>query len=129
MLKRHDPEGVAPPFSTYSHGVEVPVGARWLHVSGQVGVTPEGALAGDVEAQIEQSWLNLMAVLESAGMTAQDLVKVTIYLLDPAAIPQSRVIRDRVLEGARPASTLVIVAGLASPDWQVEIEAIAAKAD
>ena len=37
MLKRHNPDSVAPPFGTYSHGIEVPPDARWLYVSGQVG--------------------------------------------------------------------------------------------
>jgi enamine deaminase RidA (YjgF/YER057c/UK114 family) len=41
MLKRHNPPTIAPPFSRYSHGVEAPAKARWLHVSGQVGVTAE----------------------------------------------------------------------------------------
>ena len=45
MLKTYDPQTVAPPFSRYSHGVEAPTGARWLYISGQVGVTPEGKVA------------------------------------------------------------------------------------
>jgi enamine deaminase RidA (YjgF/YER057c/UK114 family) len=37
MLRSYNPDAVAPPFSRYSHAVETPAGARWLHVSGQVG--------------------------------------------------------------------------------------------
>jgi 2-iminobutanoate/2-iminopropanoate deaminase len=126
MLKRHNPTTVAPPFSRYSHGVAAPANARWLHVSGQVGVTPEGKVADGAEAQIEQAWRNVLSVLAAAGMGPHDLVKVTTFLIDRADLPMARAVRDRMLEGAAPASTLIFVAGLASPDWLVEVEAIAA---
>jgi 2-iminobutanoate/2-iminopropanoate deaminase len=126
MLKRHNPTTVAPPFSRYSHGVAAPANARWLHVSGQVGVTPEGKVADGAEAQIEQAWRNVLSVLAAAGMGPHDLVKVTTFLIDRADLPMARAMRDRMLEGAAPASTLIFVAGLASPDWLVEVEAIAA---
>jgi 2-iminobutanoate/2-iminopropanoate deaminase len=126
MLKQHNPPAVAPPFSRYSHGIEASDNARWLHVSGQVGVTPEGKVAEGAEAQIEQAWRNVLSVLATAGMGARDLVKVTTFLIDRADLATARAIRDRMLQGAEPASTLIFVAGLASPDWLVEIEAIAA---
>lgn len=126
MLKQYTPATVAAPFSRYSHGVEAAGSARWLYVSGQVGVTPDGAIQKGAEAQIEQAWRNLLAVLDAAGMGPRDLVKVTVFLLDRAHLQASREIRDRMLQGAVPASTLLIVDGLASSDWLVEIEAIAA---
>jgi 2-iminobutanoate/2-iminopropanoate deaminase len=126
MLKRHIPKSVAPPFSPYSHGVEAPAAARWLHVSGQVGVTPEGKVLDGSEAQIEQAWRNVLSVLEAAGMGPRDLVKVTTFLIDRADLPTARAVRARMLGGAEPASTLLFVSGLASPDWRVEIEAVAA---
>ena len=83
MLTRHKPAGVAPPFSSYSHGVAAPAGARWLHVSGQVGVRPDGSFAAEPREQLEQTWRNLLAVLEGAGMGPNDLVKVTGFLTRP----------------------------------------------
>jgi enamine deaminase RidA (YjgF/YER057c/UK114 family) len=126
MLKRHNPSTVAPPFSRYSHGVDAPHDARWLYISGQVGVTPDGKVLEGAEAQIEQAWRNVLAVLEAAGMGPRDLVKVTTFLINRADLPAARTVRDRMLQGAEPASTLLFVAGLASPAWQVEIEAVAA---
>jgi 2-iminobutanoate/2-iminopropanoate deaminase len=126
MLKHHNPNAVAPPFSRYSHGIEAPDNARWLYVSGQVGVTPEGKIAQGAEAQIEQAWRNVLSVLAAAGMGARDLVKVTTYLVNRADLATARTTRDRMLQGAEPASTLIFVSGLASPEWLVEIEAIAA---
>ena len=129
MIKSYNPSTVAPPFAHYSHGVEAPAGARWLHISGQVGVKPDGSLAEGAEAQIEQTWRNIFAILEAAGMTKRDLVKVTAFLtLDAADVGLSRRVRDRMLEGAAPAHTLVFVARLANPEWLVEIEATAAAA-
>ena len=126
MLEHYNPKTVAPPFSRYSHGVEAPAEARWLHVSGQVGVTPEGKVLDGAEAQIEQAWRNVLSVLEAAGMGPRDLVKVTTFLIDRADLPTARAVRERLLQGAEPASTLLFVAGLASPEWRIEIEAVAA---
>jgi enamine deaminase RidA (YjgF/YER057c/UK114 family) len=128
MLKRHNPATVAAPFSRYSHGVEAPAGARWLYISGQVGVIPDDKVAQGAEAQIEQAWRNVLSVLEAAGMGPRDLVKVTTFLINRADLPTARTVRERMLQGAEPASTLLFVAGLASPDWLVEIEGIAAAA-
>jgi 2-iminobutanoate/2-iminopropanoate deaminase len=126
MVKAHNPEKVAPPFSRYSHGIEAPAPARWLHISGQVGVAPDGTMRQGAEAQIEQAWRNLLAILDSAGMGPRDLVKVTTFLTDRAHLQTSREVRERMLQGAEPASTLLIVSGLARAEWLVEIEAIAA---
>jgi 2-iminobutanoate/2-iminopropanoate deaminase len=126
MSKYHRPSTIAPPFSRYSHGVETEGNVRWLHISGQVGVTPDGKLADGAEAQIEQAWRNVLNVLDAAGMGPRDLVKVTTFLINRADLATARAVRDRMLQGAEPASTLIFVAGLASPDWLVEIEAIAA---
>ena len=126
MLKRHNPATIAPAFSDYSLGIEVPAGPRWLMVSGQVGVLPDGTLVEGAEAQIETAWSNILAVLESAAMGPGDLVKVMAYLTRAEDTGTYRAVRDRMLEGAQPASTLVVVTALASPGWLVEIEAVAA---
>ncbi len=128
MLTRHNPDAIAPTFSAYSHGVEVAPGARWLHISGQVGVLPDGGLADGPVGQMEQTWSNVLAVLADASMGPHDLVKVTCFITRAEDVGLFRQVRDSLLEGAQPASTLVIVSGLASPDWLVEIEAIAASA-
>ena len=129
MLVKRNPTTVPPSLSAYSLAVEAPPGSRWLHISGQVGVAPDGTLAEGARAQMEQTWCNLLAILADAGMAPEDLVKVTAYLTRAEDTPLYREVRDAMLKGAEPASTLVIVAGLAHPDWLVEIEVVAARAD
>jgi enamine deaminase RidA (YjgF/YER057c/UK114 family) len=127
-MKIHNPPGVAGPLAAYSHGVEAAPGARWLHVSGQVAVAPDGSTPEGIEAQADLAYRNLGAVLASAGMVPGDLVKVNVYLTRPEDIPALRAARDRFQGDARPASTLVVVQALARPEWRVEIEAVAARA-
>lgn len=128
MLKPIAPATIAPPFSSYSHAIEVPVNARWLFISGQVGVRPDGTLAPGIDAQVDQAWQNIVAILEDAGMSAADLVHVNTYVTSPDHVGAVRAGREKYLAGHRPASTLCIVAGLASPDWLFEAEAVAAHA-
>ena len=124
-LTIHNPQT---PMASYSHGIEVPPNARWLHISGQVAVDKDGQTPETFEAQVKLVFENLGAVLESAGMTPKDLVKVNVYLLRPEDIPALRAARDVFQGEARPASTLVVVSRLVRPEWLVEIEAVAAQA-
>ena len=126
-VKTHNPPDVHAPFSTYSHGVEAPPGARWLHVSGQVGVDGDGTTPEAFDAQAGLAFRNLSAVLSSAGMGPEDLVKVTVFLTRAADIPALRVARSTFQGNAAPASTLVVVQSLARPEWLIEVEAIAAR--
>lgn len=128
MLTFRNPDGAPAPASRYSQSVEIPAGARWLQISGQIGVRPDGSVCEGAEAQMEQAWSNLIANLRAAGMGPEDLVKVTVFLTRTEDIPVSRSVRERMLQGAAPASTLLVVAGLASPDFLFEVEGIAAKA-
>ena len=127
MLKFHQPAKVSPPFGKYSHSVEVSAGARWLHVSGQGGVRPDGNRADGITAQCEWAWKNLREILDHADMSFADAVKITTYLVNSGDVPAFREVRDQIIGAPRPASTLVVVEALASPDWLVEIELIAAR--
>ena len=126
-MKIHNPSSIfAAP--SYSHGIEVPPNARWLYIAGQVGAGADGKPKEGVEAQTEQAWRNLKDVLAAAGMSMENVVKITTYLTDENSIAAYRAGRAEHLGNFRPASTLVIVKRLADPKWLVEVEAIAAKA-
>ena len=131
MLKTFSPAGMAPPASRYSHGAEVSSGARWLYISGQVGTAPDGSLRQGLKAQMEQVFANIGTVLEAAGMTKKNVVKLTVFVTQPGpeAVALYRTLRDQWFSGHAPAATYLVVAGLAHPDFLVEIEAIAASED
>ncbi|GGC77835.1 RidA family protein [Undibacterium terreum] len=123
----HNPAGIAPPFSCYSHGASASGDARWLYVSGQVGVATDGTVPDDPEKQIELAWDNLLAVLADAGMTVRDLVKVDGFITRPELVPLYRKERERRFAGHAAATTMLIVAGLAENNLLVEIQAVAAR--
>jgi enamine deaminase RidA (YjgF/YER057c/UK114 family) len=127
MLDHLNPETAPAPFSRYSQAVRVPENYRWLYISGQVGCDLDQKLASDFSSQASLAWQNVVAILTAGGMSVHDLVKVTILLTRAGDVPASRVARDQALQGAEPASTLMVLAGLAHPDMLIEIEAIAAK--
>jgi len=114
------------PASAYAQAMEVPPGARLLHVSGQVGTRPDGTLAGDAAAQHAQAWANVLAVLAAAGMEAADIVEVLAIVTEPGDVPLYRAARDAALGRHLAASTL-LVSGLADPAWKVEIAVRAAR--
>ena len=128
MLKVHNPKSVAAPIGTYSHGIEAPPNARWLHVAGQIGVRPDGSVPATIEEQTEVVWQNILAVLAAAGMGIGDVVKITSFLTRFENFPKFAQVRARYLGSHRPASTLLVISSLARPEFLVEVEAIAAKA-
>ena len=126
-MKTHNPSTVFAPTGPFSHGVETPGNARWLHISGQIGVAPDGKVPAEFEAQAEQCWRNVKAVLAAAGMGVENLVKCTHFLTRAEDVATYGKVRARQLGEARPASTLLVISALARPDMLVEVEAIAAK--
>ena len=86
-------------------------------------------MAQGIEAQTERAFRNIEAILKSAGMGFDDVVKINSFLITRDHVPVLRTVRDRLFRNTAPASTLFVVGALAHPDWLVEIEAVAAKAD
>ncbi len=127
---RHDPYPVGEAYhGIYAHGVETPPGARVLRISGQVGVAPDGALPAEFSAQCRQALSNLSAVLKAADMTYGNIVKMNFFLVRRDDMNDLVAVRKALLDGIRPAITTVIVSGLVSPDWLVEVDAVACALD
>jgi enamine deaminase RidA (YjgF/YER057c/UK114 family) len=118
-----NPPGAPVPGSRYSQAALVEGPGRRLVISGQIGVTPSGEILADPVAQIRQALDNLAAILDAHGMTARNIVKVVVLLTDRALIKDWRAIREAAFGDHAPASTLMIVAGLADPRFAVEVEA------
>ena len=119
--------GVAEQIGTYSDAIEVPPNARLLITSGTPGLALDGHLPQDIDGQAELAWGHIVKMLERAGMTVADLIKVTHTLTRAKDIPGYVKVRARFLGDARPASMLTIVPQLVRPEFLVEIEAVAAK--
>lgn len=123
-----NPQVFQPP-SPYSVGIRTTGGEKVLFLSGQVALDAKGQLVGkgDVEAQTRQVFSNLLSLLSSEGASMKQVVKLTSFLTDASHLPTFTTVRKEFLkeEDVYPASTLVIVKGLAHPDWLVEVEATA----
>ncbi len=123
-----NPGSIHPPLGLYSHTVRIEGPCRWLAIAGQVGVDPSGKTAEGFTAQTEQAFRNLLACLGANGMAKEDLVKLTVFCTRPDCIGEYRAVREQLLgEEVVPASTLLIVAGLAKPEFLIEIEGWAAR--
>lgn len=101
-----------------------------IYLRGQIGQdldTRANVGVGDVAAQTEQAMANIAMLLDEAGATLADIVKVTVYLVDPRyREPVYRVI-GRWLTGVHPVSTGLVVSALARPEWLVEVDVIAVR--
>jgi reactive intermediate/imine deaminase len=98
-----------------------------LFVSGCVPTDADGNVVGgdDVAAQARKTLENIGVILERAGATFADVVKVTVFLTDIDDRPKINPVRQEIFGDARPASTLIEVSRLAIPGIKIEIEAVA----
>ena len=126
-MRTFNPSSVAGPFGSYSHGVEVAGPTRFVFGAGQAGVDTDGRIGEDLEEQSRLAWRNIEGVLAGAGMGIADIVQLTMLLVSRDDLPTARAIREEFLDGHRPASTLLFVAGLAHPDWLIEVDFVAAR--
>jgi 2-iminobutanoate/2-iminopropanoate deaminase len=116
-------EGLNPPISHYTDAVRF---GDVLYVSGCGPLDADMNLIGgdDVAAQTRQVFVNLQRILEAAGASFADILKVTVYLTDVNDREKINPVRQEFFGDAKPASTLIGVAALAIPGMKVEIEAI-----
>ncbi|MBX9825204.1 MAG: RidA family protein [Xanthobacteraceae bacterium] len=120
-----NPAAIAKP-GGYSHVVEVTGPDRIVYIAGQLGLKPDGDIAGDFRAQCLQAFENLKAALAAVGATFDDVVKLNNYLVDiPKNLGIYREVRDQYVNTAQPpASTTIGVPALARPDALYEVEAV-----
>lgn len=101
-----------------------------VYLRGQIGQdldTSESVGIGDVEAQAERAMANIAMLLDEAGSSLEDIVKVTVYLVDPRYRETVYRVMGRWLAGVFPVSTGIVVSALARPEWLVEIDAVAVR--
>jgi enamine deaminase RidA (YjgF/YER057c/UK114 family) len=101
---------------------------RMVFVRGQVGQDLETAAnvgVGDPAAQAEQAMSNIKQLLSEAGATLEHICKITIYITDPRYRESVYRTVGQWLKGVFPVSTGIVVAGLARPEWLVEVDVTA----
>ncbi len=118
---------IAPPAANYVHAVVTESSARWLHTSGVVPVAPDGSTPADIGDQARVVWANIGAMLAAADMAVTDIVSVTTYVIPGQDLQPVMAARDEALAEHRAASTLLVVAELARPQWLVEVAVVAAR--
>jgi enamine deaminase RidA (YjgF/YER057c/UK114 family) len=121
------PTSIAPPAANYAHAVLSEGPRRLLHTSGVVPIAPDGSVPGGLAAQAELVWANIGAILDDAGMSAEDIVSITTYVVAGQHLAPVMAARDRFLADRLVASTLVTVPALARPEWRVEVAVVAAR--
>jgi enamine deaminase RidA (YjgF/YER057c/UK114 family) len=99
-----------------------------VYIRGQVGQdldTRENVGVGDVEAQADKAMANIKILVEEAGGSLEDIVKVVVYLVDVRYREIVYRTMGKWLKGVYPVSTGLVVSSLARPEWLVEIDATA----
>lgn len=122
-----NPAQVHSPLGLYSHTVLVPAGIDLIFISGQLGVRPDGSTPDTMAEQADQVFTNLITLLNSHGLQAENIIKLTTFMVMGHDGDAVRAARLKHLGAHRPASTAVFVSQLVDPVWFVEVEAIAAK--
>ena len=120
------------PLGMYSHGMVAP-GGEIVVVAGQVGMKGSQVAGSDIGSQTRQALANVRAVIQAAGCSMRDVVRLQTFLVDAGDIPGFMKARQDAFpeyfpDGKYPPNTLLVVAGLVRPDLKVEIEAMAIKA-
>ncbi len=121
------PQGLSDPRPRYSQGIVTQPG-KLLFIAGQTASDKNGNVVGkgDIEAQAKQVFQNIEAVLKEVGATTENLVMTTTYITDIKYREGYGRVRSQYYKGTPPTSTLVVVKGLANPDYLIEIACVAA---
>jgi reactive intermediate/imine deaminase len=115
------------PSGHYSQAIVAEAKGRMVFVSGMTARRPDGTIAGigDIEAQTRQVCENIRNALEAAGASMDDVCRIDVYLRNIGDRARFNKVRAEFWRSAPPASTLVEVSKLASPEYLVEITAVA----
>ena len=126
-VERSNPPGLSHP-AGYNHVVK---DGSTVYVAGQVARDKDGTTVGvgDGAAQAEQVVRNLQAALGSVGSDLSHLMKLNVFMTHREDIPAYRAARSKFIpDNGLPVSTLILCAGLADPDFRIEVEVIASVA-
>lgn len=119
---------VREPMGHFSQAIEIDAKGKLLFISGMTSRRADGTIAGigDIEAQTRQVCENLKSAVEAAGGTMDDICRVDVYVRNIEQFDKiHKVRREYFFKSPPPASTMVEVTKMVSPDYLIEINAIA----
>ena len=112
-----------------AHAMEIPPNARLLFCNGQVGARLDGTVPVGRLEQIQVIFERIRTILAASNMTFEDIVKLTVYVTDKSILPDYFRERARLMGDHNPPATLLIIHSFPRQGVEVEIEAVAAKAE
>ncbi len=118
---------VREPMGHFSQAIAIEAKGRLVFISGMTARRPDGTIAGigDVEAQTRQVCENLKSAVEAAGGTMEDICRVDVYVRNIEHFDKIHKVRREYFKAPAPASTMVEVTKMVSPEYLIEINAIA----
>jgi 2-iminobutanoate/2-iminopropanoate deaminase len=116
------------PLGVFSQAIEIDAQGKLLFISGLTSRDSDGNVIGegDIKVQTETILENMKKVLEQVGGSMSDIVKVTVFIRDMEMFKDIHEVRRRYFTEPYPASSMVEVSRLVSPEHLIEIEAVAA---
>jgi len=127
MVKRYDIDGVNPTGGRFSQVGEIGPNARLFYLAGQTAGRPDGTCAADFKGQAEQVYKNIIDILRGSGLSLNNIVKTTTFLINPDDMDVWRDVQKQAFGDIKPASTLLFISRLARPEFLIEVDVIAAK--
>lgn len=125
--KQIQSEKIRQPSGHFSQAISIEANGKLVFISGMTARRADGTIAGvgDIEAQTRQVCENLKAAVEAAGGTMDDICRVDVYVRNMEHFDQIHKVRREYFKAPAPASTMVEVSKFTSPDYLIEINAIA----
>src|ERR1700748_1528708 len=121
-------DAIRKPVGVFSQATVIEAKGRLVFIPGMTARRPDGTIAGvgNIEAQTRQVCENLKAAVEAAGGTLDDICRVDVYVRNMEHFTTIHKVRREYFKAPAPASTMVEVCKMTSPDYLIEINAIAA---
>ena len=127
MKRQVTSDKIRQPSGHFSQATVIEARGKLVFISGMTSRKADGTIAGigDIEVQTRQVCENLKAAVEAAGGTMDDIVRVDVYVRNMEHFDQIHKVRREYFKAPAPASTMVEICKMTSPDYLIEINAIA----